>query len=878
MSVDAVQIDSAKELEHEFTQMLVCFRDKETELNWESREKALGRLRGLLRGNAPEVYLESLVQGLRQMTDGIVKAVESLRTQLAIKALSLVADIAQYIGKHLDSYMLDQLLLCLMRCAGVTKKMVSSASFQTTHTFLKHALFYPKFVPMLTLAMAEKNVQVRLFTVHYARTLLHTYAPRDAVRAVMDRSHATDGIEAILLKGLNDPSPGVKEVSREAFWIFCEHWQLRGESVLKQLPAVVQKQLEKSKHPLKKPDPPSRSTEKKGSPTRKTRVPLTKKKSVMGLNKPKSLWRLLISDDLNTRAEGFTGLANLLDRPYTPHPEPVSLENGDRPVEPEALKALLLQSLQAPAMANLMATETVVTGVCLKLLTLEEYLPGLILAQNHTALALAQPFLVQAHPELIPTLLHQVVLYSRLPSLPQAYPDHRPKLTHAFLIWLNALVDHPWFKSDRHLSHALTLLLPLVSIAHTLWQPDLYRLLQQLRLLQPTLLDTAVSQDPSLCRALGISPAVVVVVDEPPETCRPVRVPVSIASSPQSSPALGPTRQSTPTLSVSEPDPHHYPSPDHVDFFRPAKVHAPCAVFQANRRTPPQTGLSVRKDKAVLLYALIDQLKAKEQIHPTFHKLTRLLRDTPIRRRWDQGGSEETGSDTWAGALADGGNFVELVQTLLPYLQSPIEPWTLPALECTCQMAIAQSGLLKFFERKSNRYGSTLESQLIERLLELRSHTQPSISMAAEDALEAVLNALSTPTAFEVVMAFIIYRSILQPYQDPMLLQSKYHPLGSAFIYAAKLVKELNDLFYIEEWLNKGAVNSFFKGINSTLIYVRKACVEAIVAFHGVMKDDIYLCLTDLRDDQSNLVRHYAAKSLKKKASARNMRETHPFL
>jgi hypothetical protein len=68
------------------------------------------------------------------------------------------------------------------------------------------------------------------------------------------------------------------------------------------------------------------------------------------------------------------------------------------------------------------------------------------------------------------------------------------------------------------------------------------------------------------------------------------------------------------------------------------------------------------------------------------------------------------------------------------------------------------------------------------------------------------------------------------------------------------------------------------QGMNSPLVSVRKSCVEAIVAFHEIIHDTIYSCLEDLREDQINLIRHYVTKSLKKKASLRNMRETHQFL
>ncbi len=128
---------------------------------------------------------------------------------------------------------------------------------------------------------------------------------------------------------------------------------------------------------------------------------------------------------------------------------------------------------------------------------------------------------------------------------------------------------------------------------------------------------------------------------------------------------------------------------------------------------------------------LIDKLKSSS-IQPsdnvnTFRKLTGLLKEVPIRRRWDQGGSEENGNETWAGANGDGGNFVELVQSILLHLDTPTDKRTISALECTRQLAMTQSGLFKFFERKSNDKGMTVESLLTEKLLELRSNENPTV-------------------------------------------------------------------------------------------------------------------------------------------------------
>lgn len=147
-----------------------------------------------------------------------------------MKAFLLVEDISIFLGRYLDNYTIDQILLCMIRCSSLTKKIVASASFKATNVFIKHTSFYPKIMNMLNLSMNEKNSQIRLYALGYIKTLLQTHAHRDSTRQFMDRTTGVmDHFENIITKGLNDPTPAVKEVCREAFWIFCEHWKDRGD-------------------------------------------------------------------------------------------------------------------------------------------------------------------------------------------------------------------------------------------------------------------------------------------------------------------------------------------------------------------------------------------------------------------------------------------------------------------------------------------------------------------------------------------------------------------------------------------------------------------------------------------------------------------------
>jgi CLIP-associating protein 1/2 len=95
-SVEPVYVVSARDLEKEFAAQLPIFEGKETEHNWQAREKAIQRVRGtrcgktsarsdvcaqprtgLLKGRAPSDFPDAFLQGLKSILEGISKAVRS---------------------------------------------------------------------------------------------------------------------------------------------------------------------------------------------------------------------------------------------------------------------------------------------------------------------------------------------------------------------------------------------------------------------------------------------------------------------------------------------------------------------------------------------------------------------------------------------------------------------------------------------------------------------------------------------------------------------------------------------------------------------------------------------------------------------------------
>lgn len=73
--IDPVYIASERDLAGEFEAMKEGFSGKETEFNWMIRDRNVAKIRGMLKGNAEENYLEGFLAGIKSTQDGILKTV-----------------------------------------------------------------------------------------------------------------------------------------------------------------------------------------------------------------------------------------------------------------------------------------------------------------------------------------------------------------------------------------------------------------------------------------------------------------------------------------------------------------------------------------------------------------------------------------------------------------------------------------------------------------------------------------------------------------------------------------------------------------------------------------------------------------------------------
>ncbi|KAI8369225.1 clasp N terminal-domain-containing protein [Radiomyces spectabilis] len=240
-------LNSAKEVEREFAHMTGVFDHKETETNWEERQQCLVRLRSILQSECNTTWKDVVAKGIHDIIANLVKTLHSLRTVVALEALHLMSDIGSFVGHQLDPYSYEIIIVNLIRCSNVTKKIITSQALNSTITFLKTTSYHSKGVNVICNALEERNNQMRHFAAIYLRTLLQTHASKESSRCSMERSGSLDLIFQTLKKGLIDAMPLVREVCREAYWIIHTHWRVRAEKFFSTLDITTQRQIEKSK-------------------------------------------------------------------------------------------------------------------------------------------------------------------------------------------------------------------------------------------------------------------------------------------------------------------------------------------------------------------------------------------------------------------------------------------------------------------------------------------------------------------------------------------------------------------------------------------------------------------------------------------------------
>lgn len=223
--VEALYIDSQRDLEDTFRSMHPCFEGREDESNWKPRDNNVLKLRRLLQGNAPTAFQIAFVAGTKNLLDGILKVVNSLRTTMSSNGCQFVQELARTMGPAIDP-MVEIFLQNFVKMCAATKSISSQNGNATVDAILSSVSYNIRLMQHIWQASQDKNVQPRSYVSGWLKTMINRHAQN---RALFEHSGGLDLTEKSIKKGLNDANPKVREGMRGTFWLFAQLWPTKGE-------------------------------------------------------------------------------------------------------------------------------------------------------------------------------------------------------------------------------------------------------------------------------------------------------------------------------------------------------------------------------------------------------------------------------------------------------------------------------------------------------------------------------------------------------------------------------------------------------------------------------------------------------------------------
>ncbi|PTB70779.1 ARM repeat-containing protein [Trichoderma citrinoviride] len=245
--VEPQYVNTNRELDDIIREMTPYFEGKESEHNWMKREQSIVTLRRLVAGNAPAEFTDTFIVGLKGLLDGIIKAINSLRTSLSKEGCSLVQEMAVAFGPAMDP-LVELLMQTFMKLSANTKKISSQMANTAIDVIISKVTYTPRIMQHIWGAVQDKNVQPRTYAAGWLITILKKEAHH---KNHIEHTGGVDLIEKCIKKALGDANPTVREKMRACYWRYWTIWPARADALMADLDTTAQKLL------LKDPNNPS---------------------------------------------------------------------------------------------------------------------------------------------------------------------------------------------------------------------------------------------------------------------------------------------------------------------------------------------------------------------------------------------------------------------------------------------------------------------------------------------------------------------------------------------------------------------------------------------------------------------------------------------
>ncbi|KAF2429453.1 ARM repeat-containing protein [Tothia fuscella] len=239
--MDPLYVDTSRELEDTFRDMLPLFEGRESEGNWSARDKNVLKIRRLLKGNAPTEFHAVFVTGIKSIMEGILKVANSLRTTVSTNGCLCVQELAKTLTTAMDP-MVEILIQSFIKTCAATKKIAADNGNKTVEAILSHVSYTNRLMQHMWLSIQDKNVQTRSYASNWLTILIKKHVHQ---KAHIEHSGGLEVAEKFIKKGLADANPKVREGTRGTYWAFSQVWPDQAEKIMNSLDAKSRGQLEK---------------------------------------------------------------------------------------------------------------------------------------------------------------------------------------------------------------------------------------------------------------------------------------------------------------------------------------------------------------------------------------------------------------------------------------------------------------------------------------------------------------------------------------------------------------------------------------------------------------------------------------------------------